>query len=76
VLLWVGCIAGALQDTEYSSKLADAGFESIEIEPTRIYKTEDARAFLTEQGVDVAALAPQVDGKFMSAFIRARKPRS
>ncbi len=75
VLLWVGCIAGALQDTEYTSKLADAGFEVIEIETTRVYKTEAARAFLTEQGVDVDALAPQVDGKFMSAFIRARKPQ-
>ena len=75
VLLWVGCIAGALQDTEYRSKLAAAGFEAIEIEPTRVYKTDDARAFLTEQGVDVDALAPQVDGKFMSAFVRARKPQ-
>ena len=75
MLLWVGCIAGALQDTEYTAKLADAGFESIDIEPTRIYKTEDARAFLTEQGLDVDRLAEQVDGKFMSAFIRARKPR-
>jgi SAM-dependent methyltransferase len=75
VLLWVGCIAGALQDTEYSSKLAAAGFEAIEIEPTRIYKAEDARAFLAGQGIDVDALAPQMDGKFMSAFIRARKPQ-
>ena len=76
VLLWVGCIAGALQDTEYTAKLADAGFEAIEIEPTRIYNVEDARAFLTDQGVDVDAIAPQVDGKFMSAFIRARKPQA
>ncbi|MGB7555232.1 MAG: arsenite methyltransferase [Candidatus Korobacteraceae bacterium] len=74
VLLWVGCIAGALQDTEYKSKLANAGFEAIEIEPTRSYYVEDARAFLTDQGVDVDAIAPLVDGKFMSAFIRARKP--
>ena len=74
VLLWVGCIAGALQDSEYISKLTDAGFEAIEIEPTRIYKMEDARAFLTGEGIDVDAIAPQVDGKFMSAFIRARKP--
>jgi arsenite methyltransferase len=74
VLLWVGCIAGALQDSDYSSKLMDAGFEAIEIEPTRIYKMEDARAFLTGEGIDVDAIAPQVDGKFMSAFIRARKP--
>jgi arsenite methyltransferase len=76
VLLWVGCIAGALQDTEYSAKLAAAGFEAIEIEPTRVYKVEDARAFLTAKGLDVDALASQVDGKFMSAFIRARKPQA
>ena len=76
VLLWVGCIAGALQDTEYSAKLAAAGFEAIEIEPTRMYKAEDARAFLTAKGLDVDALASQVDGKFMSAFIRATKPQA
>jgi len=76
VLLWVGCIAGALQDTEYASKLASAGFEGIEVEPTRTYYVEDARAFLTDQGVDVDAIAPQVDGKFMSAFIRAKKPEA
>ncbi len=74
VLLWVGCIAGALQDTDYTSKLAAAGFEDIEIEPTRIHKLEDARVFLHDQGVDVDAIAPQVDGKFRSAFIRAKKP--
>jgi arsenite methyltransferase len=76
VLLWVGCIAGALQDTEYIAKLADAGFEAVEVEPTRIYRAEDARDFLTGQGVDVDAIAPQVDGKFMSAFVRARKPQA
>jgi arsenite methyltransferase len=76
VLLWVGCIAGALQDTEYVAKLSEAGFESIEIEPTRIYNVEDARAFLTSEGVDVDAIAPQVDGKFMSAFVRASKPQA
>ena len=76
VLLWVGCIAGALQDSEYVSKLAEAGFDEIEIEPTRIYKLEDARAFLTSEGIDVDAIAPNVDGKFMSAFIRARKPQA
>ncbi len=76
VLLWVGCIAGALQDTEYCAKLAAAGFAAIEIEPTRMYKAEDARAFLTAKGLDVDALASQVDGKFMSAFIRARKPQA
>ncbi len=76
VLLWVGCIAGALQDTEYQSKLEAAGFEAIEIEPTRVHNIEDARVFLNDQGVDVDAIAPQVDGKFMSAFIRAQKPQN
>jgi ubiquinone/menaquinone biosynthesis C-methylase UbiE len=76
VLLWVGCIAGALQDTEYISKLGDAGFEAIEIEATRVHNVEDARVFLNDQGVDVDALAPQVDGKFISAFIRAKKPQA
>ena len=74
VLLWVGCIAGALQETEYISKLREAGFEAIDIEPTRIYKVEDARAFLAAEGVNADAIAPQVDGKFMSAFVRAIKP--
>jgi arsenite methyltransferase len=74
VELWVGCISGALQDTEYTAKLKAAGFESIEIEPTRVYNIEDARQFLTGQGVDVDAIAPQVADKFMSAFVRAKKP--
>jgi SAM-dependent methyltransferase len=74
VLLWVGCIAGALEENDYKAKLRDAGFTDIEIEPTRIYRIEDAREFLSGQGLDVDALAPQVDGKFMSAFIRAAKP--
>ena len=74
MLLWVGCIAGALEDEQYRSKLARAGFEGIEIEPTRVYNVEDARAFLSDQGVDVDAIAAAVDGKFMSAFIRAKKP--
>jgi ubiquinone/menaquinone biosynthesis C-methylase UbiE len=76
ILLWVGCIAGALEDSEYAAKLAKAGFDAIELEPTRIYNIEDARAFLSGQGVDVDAVAPQVEGKFMSAFIRATKPSS
>jgi len=76
ILLWVGCIAGALGDNEYVSKLAKAGFEKIEIEPTRIYRVEDARCFLSEKGVDVDAIASHVDEKFMSAFIRAIKPAS
>ena len=75
VLLWVGCVAGALEENEYRAKLASAGFENIEIEPTRIYRIEDAREFLSGQNVDVDAIAPQVDGKFMSAFVRAVKPR-
>ncbi len=74
VELWVGCIAGALRDTEYAEKLQAAGFSQVEIEPTRIYNVEDARQFLMGQGVDVDAIAPQVDGKFMSAFVRATKP--
>jgi ubiquinone/menaquinone biosynthesis C-methylase UbiE len=74
VLLWIGCIAGALGNDEYVSKLAQAGFENIAVEPTRVYDVEDARQFLAGQGFDVDALAPQVAGKFMSAFIRARKP--
>jgi arsenite methyltransferase len=74
VELWVGCVAGALEETEYRSKMESAGFEQIEIEPTRIYSVEDARQFLTTQGIDVDAIARQVEGKFASAFIRARKP--
>lgn len=76
VLLWVGCVAGALEEAEYRSKLAAAGFEQVEVEPTRIYRVEDARAFLSGQGIDVDAIASQVDGKFMSAFVRAVKPAS
>jgi arsenite methyltransferase len=75
-LLWVGCIAGALDDYQYIAKLAKAGFDGIDIEPTRVYNIEDARTFLTGQGVDVDAIAPQVEGRFMSAFIRATKPES
>ncbi len=73
VLLWVGCVAGALDENDYRDKLSEAGFEHIEMEPTRIYRAEDAREFLSGQGIDVDALAPQVDGKFMSAFVRAVK---
>jgi SAM-dependent methyltransferase len=76
MLLWVGCIAGALDDYQYVAKLAKAGFDGIDLEPTRLYNIEDARTFLTGQGVDVDAIAPQVEGKFMSAFIRATKPAS
>jgi arsenite methyltransferase len=76
MLLWVGCIAGALEEYQYVVKLAKAGFDGIDIEPTRVYNIEDARAFLSGQGVDVDTLAPQVEGKFMSAFIRATKSAS
>ena len=76
VLLWVGCVAGALDENEYREKLRAAGFEQISIEPTRIYRVEDVREFLSPAGVDVDAIAPQVDGKFMSAFVRAVKPES
>jgi SAM-dependent methyltransferase len=76
MLLWVGCIAGALRDYDYVAKLTRAGFDSIEIEPTRIYNIEDARAFLTAEGVDVDAIASEVEGKFISAFVRATKSTS
>ncbi len=74
VELWVGCVAGAMQDSEYTEKLRKAGFAAVEIEPTRIYDVEDARQFLAGQGIDVDAIAPAVAGKFMGAFIRATKP--
>lgn len=74
MLLWVGCIAGALKDYDYVAKLAKAGFESIDIEPTRVYNIADARAFLSTEGVDVDAIAAEVEGKFISAFVRATKP--
>ena len=75
-LLWVGCVAGALEESEYRGKLASAGFEQITLEPTRVYRIEDAREFLSGQNIDVDAIAPQVDGKFMSAFVRAVKPET
>jgi arsenite methyltransferase len=74
--LWVGCIAGALDETEYAVKLRAAGFADVEVEPWRIYKVDDARAFLSDSGVDVERLAPQVEGRFASAFVRARKPQA
>jgi SAM-dependent methyltransferase len=76
MLLWVGCIAGALEENDYLGKLAASGFEAIGIEPTRVYQVEDAREFLTGKGIDVDAMAKSVDGKFMSAFIRATKPQT
>ena len=74
--LWVGCVAGALQDDEYTAKLQAAGFLDVELEPWRVYQVDDARAFLADAGVDVDRIAPQVDGKVASAFIRARKPEA
>jgi arsenite methyltransferase len=74
VELWVGCVAGALEEFEYRDKLFNAGFENIDIEPTRVYKVEEARDFLAAAGLDVDRIAPLIDGKFMSAFVRATKP--
>jgi arsenite methyltransferase len=74
MLLWTGCIAGALKEYDYVTKLAKAGFDQIDIEPTRTYNLEDARAFLNAEGIDADAIAHQVEGKFISAFIRATKP--
>jgi hypothetical protein len=73
VELWIGCVAGALEEGEYRAKLGKAGFEAVDLEPTRVYRAEDAREFLLKAGeaFDVA----EIDGKFMSAFVRARKPR-
>ena len=76
MLLWVGCIAGALEESEYKAKLKAAGFEQASIEPTRIYQVADVREFLAGKGIDVDAMAKEVDGKFMGAFIRAVKPDS
>jgi arsenite methyltransferase len=76
VELWVGCVAGALEESDYRAKLTAAGFADVEVEPTRVYGVEDARQFLEGQGMDVDAIAPAVDGKFASAFIRARKPQA
>jgi arsenite methyltransferase len=74
VLAWVGCIAGALDENDYRAKLSTAGFEQVDLEPTRVHRAEDARVFLAGQGIDVEKIAPQVDGKVVSAFIRAVKP--
>jgi arsenite methyltransferase len=72
--LWVGCIAGALEETDYATKLRAAGFADVEVEPWRIYKVDDARAFLADSGVDVEQVAPAIEGRFASAFVRGRKP--
>jgi arsenite methyltransferase len=75
VLLWAGCVAGALQDKEYEAKLKAAGFVDIGIEPTQVHEAEKAREWFREQGIDFATVAPHIEGKFVSAFIRAVKPR-
>jgi SAM-dependent methyltransferase len=75
VELWIGCVAGALEVSEYRTKLSGAGFEQVEVEPTRIYRAEDAREFFARADLEIEKIAPMVDGKFMSAFVRARKPR-
>jgi arsenite methyltransferase len=74
VELWIGCVAGALEENEYKGLLADAGFDGVSIEPTRVYRLEDARAFLAEAGIDADALPAEVDGAFMSGFVRATRP--
>ena len=74
--LWVGCVAGALEENEYRRKLATAGFEAVDVEPTRVYRTADARTFLQDAGLAQPELLDQIDGRFMSAFVRARKPQT
>jgi arsenite methyltransferase len=74
VLLWIGCVAGALDEKDYRARLESAGFTQVDVEPTRIYRAADAQEFLSSAGIDAEAIAPQVDGRFMSAFIRAVKP--
>ena len=74
VELWIGCVAGALEESEYRAKLSGAGFEQVEVEPTRIYRAEDASEFFAQANLDLEKVASMVNGKFMSAFVRARKP--
>jgi SAM-dependent methyltransferase len=74
--LWVGCVAGALRDEDYRSKLQAAGFVEAAVEPWRVYQVDDARAFLAAAGIDVDRVAPEIEGKVASAFIRARKPEA
>ena len=76
VELWIGCVAGALEESEYRTKLSGAGFAEVKVEPTRIYRAEDAKEFFAQANLDIEKIAPLVDGKFMSAFVRARKPIS
>jgi ubiquinone/menaquinone biosynthesis C-methylase UbiE len=74
VSAWIGCLAGALDEQDYINKLASAGFTDVSIEPTRVYRVEEAREFLSGRGLDVDAVAPLVGGRFLSGFVRARKP--
>jgi SAM-dependent methyltransferase len=74
VELWIGCVAGALAISEYEKLLGEAGFENIGVEPTRVYRFEDAKSFLADAGIDAASLPAEIDGAFMSAFVRATKP--
>jgi len=74
--LWVGCVAGALEESEFTRLLGEVGFEGAEIEPTRVYQVEDARVFLQGAGMDADAVAPLIEGRFMSAFVRATKPKA
>ena len=74
MLLWVGCIAGALDENDYRSKLVEAGFQNIDVEPTRVYRAAEAKDILAAEGLDVNVVASEIDGKFMSAFVRAVKP--
>ncbi len=74
--LWIGCVAGALEEEEFLSLLSEVGFENPSIEPTRVYRAEDARTFLSEAGLDIEKLAAEIDGKFMSGFVRATKPKA
>jgi arsenite methyltransferase len=72
--LWVGCIAGALEENTYLEKLTHAGFERVDVEPTRVYHSDDARHFLVEAGLSDESVLAQIEGRFMSAFVRAQKP--
>lgn len=74
MLLWAGCVSGALEENDYKARLTAAGFEHADVEPTRFYTVDDARAFLKQEGEDADAIAAQAEGKFMSAFVRATKP--
>ena len=73
--LWIGCVAGALEESDYAARLRRAGFEDVSLEPWRVYRATEARAFLEESGLDANQLAPEIDGRFASAFVRARKPQ-